>query len=147
MFRISIIMALGLLLASNLAFAQNGAIGTGEDGCYFGKCDDGEVETLPNPQPAPQPNSGPMMCTTHFGNCQMAVQSDPGLICNCPYLANGGTAIGIVQSPQNISYSVVPNVASICQTPVGACQMSVPLGRFQNCFCPTIGGPIWGQSQ
>src|SRR5690554_6629646 len=149
MIRICLMILCLLVAAPYAAQAQSGAVGTGEDGCYFGRCDDEAIKSIPTPEgiPPTAPNTGPLACTTHFGNCQMAVSSAPGWSCHCPFLANGGHAIGVVQAAQNINYAAIPNIGSICLTPSGNCQMGVQVGRFASCYCPTFMGLAWGTTQ
>lgn len=40
-----------------------------------------------------------------------------------------------------------PMPAAACYTPMGPCAMSVPIPRGSSCYCPTMGGPIWGYAQ
>ncbi len=141
-----------MMLFAAPALAQSGAVGTGQDGCYFGKCEGDEGydpprQRDPDPQPRYEPETrydpGPLMCRTHFGECQMAYAVDIGSGCNCPGLALGFTSYGLVQ-PLRSPATPLPDLASICATDFGACPMSVPLGRFQSCIC---NGAIWGISQ
>lgn len=146
-----------LCLVAGGVSAQQGGVGTGGDGCYFGQCDppetDGRNDDRRNDRSddrrytPPPPPSGPKACVTHFGYCQMSVPSNSGAICNCPGLAQGYLAIGIVKDAGDISLASVPNISSICATQFGVCQMGMQLPRGQSCYCPSYAGPIWGSSQ
>lgn len=39
-----------------------------------------------------------------------------------------------------------PQVARFCATRFGACQMGVAVPIGSSCYCPSAGGPIWGQA-
>ena len=149
-----------LCLAAVSAAAQQGRTATGEGGCYFGACDTPNVDErddrdrpdvsrVPDRSytPPPPPPQGPQVCVTHFGSCQMAMRIPDGSSCTCPALANGMTAVGVTADQNRTSSTYPPNLASICQTLAGACQMGMQLGRNQSCFCPTAFGPIQGVSQ
>lgn len=150
---------LALCLVTSGVSAQQGGVGTGEDGCYFGQCDppdtdrrDGQGDDRRDSRGddrryTPPPPSGPKACVTHFGYCQMSVASNSGSICNCPGLAQGYSAIGIVKDAGDFSQASVPNISSICATQYGVCQMGMQLPRGQSCFCPSYAGPIMGASQ
>lgn len=152
---------LALCLLATPVLAQQGGVGTGEDGCYFGQCDSPEQPPRENRETdrpsdredAPRKTErypsppGPKVCVTHFGFCQMSAPAGDGAICNCPGLAQGYQAVGIVKQQGDISLASVPNISSICVTQFGVCQMGVQLPRGQNCFCPTYTGPLWGVAQ
>lgn len=142
-----IFITLWAVLLASMAAAQTGQKGTGKDGCYFGSCDrpgdTGELQRVPI-KPTP---TEILICNTHFGSCQMPVGSVPGAICNCPGIASGYPAIGTVQGQSSASYASIPNISSICGTPFGACAMAVQMPRDQNCYCPSMQGPIWGVSR
>ena len=145
-----------MILFAAPAMAQSGAVGTGEDGCYFGKCPGDSDYKAPedrdferddnNDYDRQRYNAGPLMCRTHSGECPMVVSAQTGSICNCPGMAQGYMSIGVVQ-PQRSPATALPDIASICSTAFGSCQMAVQLGRYQSCFCPTFNGPVGGVSQ
>jgi len=148
---------LACFLLAGAASAQQGGAGTGEDGCYFGQCDPPNTDRQDDRRNDRRndrtddrrytPPSGPQACVTHFGYCQMSVVGDNGSICNCPGLAQGFAAIGVVKPPGDISLASVPNISSICATQYGVCQMGMQLPRGQSCYCPSYAGPVWGVSQ
>lgn len=152
--RLVVVSALPIFSAAGPTLAQSGGV-TGSGGCYFGDPDCGDdSDQPPNPQPNlpqnpnPSPSNEPLLCATSFGACTMNVMGGAtNASCFCQGMAYGFPAVGITTTQSNLNFTQVPNVASVCRTQFFSCPMQQVIPRFSSCFCPSFGGPVWGQGE